>query len=193
MPTDTEPPGQAATAHLKHGPVNKRFDQSLAMHLPPAWFASLDLRVQMFPPSSSCLLQSRDNTVPGRKPLGLVSDVENAFCMQSSSCKVSRQQQRICLIALIRPVKENSKRTKRTFAKMSYESLRHGHCLPCAKIPLPTVLGNICRITGVLSCLFLGNGNFAFDSQDSHAAEGFFRNKTHPPFQPAKRWAPRAF
>lgn len=38
--------------------------------------------------------------------------------------------------------------------------------------------GNICRITGVLFCLYLGNRNFTFVSQDSHAAEGVFQNKT---------------
>lgn len=122
MPTDTKPPGQAATAHLKHGPVNKQFDRFLAVHLPSAWFPALDLRVQMFPSPSSHLLRSTDNTVPGRKTLGLISDVENAFWMQSSSCKVPQQQQRTCLIALIKPLEENIKRTKRTFAKISYEN-----------------------------------------------------------------------
>lgn len=143
---------QLPQAHLKHGPVNKQFDLSLAVHLPPAWFASLDLRVQMFPLPSSCLLRSRDNSLPGRKPLGLISNVDNAFWMQSSSCKVSRQQQRTCLIALIRTVKENIKRTKRTFAKISYENLRGGHCLPCAKIPLPA----LCRE------IFAGSLEFCF-------------------------------
>lgn len=97
----------------------------------------------MFPPPSSRLLQSRDNTVPGRKPLGLISDVENAFWMQSSSCEVSQQQQHTCLMALIRPAKENIQHAKRTFSKIGYENLRGGRCLPGAKIPLPT----LCRET----------------------------------------------
>lgn len=79
MPTDTERPSQATTADLKQSPLNEGFDHSLAMHLPPDWFASLGLRVQMFPLPSSHLLWSRDNTVPERKPLSLISNVENAF------------------------------------------------------------------------------------------------------------------
>lgn len=108
VPTYTEPPDQATTAHLEHGPVTDDLTGPW-----PACFASLNGRVQIFLPPSSRLLWSGGNIVPGKKPLGFVSNVENAFWMQSSSRKESRQKQRACLIALIRPLEENIKNTQK--------------------------------------------------------------------------------